>query len=128
MVFGKQSFALVFENLSGCIHIVDHKIQCAIVVQVPIGGSVGVDGITQSPLLSEVFEAQVAKISKSVVGNRRDGNGIDEGLVVDPVLGDDLDLGFFVVDEVEVVQVGDVLVDAIGYENIPLAVVVHVKK
>ena len=86
------------------------------------------DGIAQSPLLSQIFEAQVAKISKSVVGNRRDGNGIDEGLVVDPVLGDDLDLGFFVVDEVEVVQVGDVLVDAVGYENVSLAVVVHVKK
>ena len=86
------------------------------------------DGVAQPPLFSEVFEAQVAKISKSIVGNRRDGNGIDEGLVVDPVLRDDLDLGFFVVDEVEVVQVGDVLVDAVGYENIPLAVVVHVKK
>ena len=39
-----QAFTFILKDLGGCIDVVDHQVQGAVVVQIPISGSIGVDG------------------------------------------------------------------------------------
>src|SRR5690606_11121643 len=85
------------------------------------------DGLPQAPGSSKIFEFQVYQVSEGIIGDRIDWNRINQRLVVYSFLRNYLTFSLLVVYKIQIVQIGDVLIDTVGDKNIPHAVVVHVK-
>ena len=121
-----QSIGIVPVHKGGHIDVVDHQIQIAVVVQIPISGTVGKTGFGQAPLLGFVLKGKIALIGKCVVGDGLGGHGIDHfGDYAPFFLHQVLYIAGIGV-EVDVILVGEVAQEPVGYKNVFLAVVVEI--
>src|SRR5207247_7504771 len=112
----------------GGVDVVQDEIERAAVVQVDVGGAVGEPRLVQPPCGRHVRERQVPVVTERVVGEGDLGHALDERQVGHGDRGPQRGLYGLIAHVADVIEVVGPAVNAVGDEQILVAVVVQIRE
>ena len=120
-------FRIVSENEGFHVYIIYHKVKVSVIVEIPIGTTVRHTGNIHAPICCCVVKGDILLVVEGIVGQVNPWHLIDDGVYGLFFSGKRHFLNNVVGKEVHKIEVGQVVVDPVGYIDIAKTVVVHIE-
>ena len=119
---------LILIDKSRGIHVVDHQVEVTIIIQVTIGRAIRHAGQLEAPVFVGIIKSNIAIVAVGVIGLGFDGhvlyNRIDRFLTA----GQCHFLNDLIGKEIHKIEIREIVVYSVCNENIPQAIIVHIKQ